>query len=75
MEHNRRYSLIAVESLNSDLSVSPFLQKFMFVCIYVFLGLHLQHMNIPRLGCELELQLLAYATAAARATAMQIRES
>ena len=27
----------------------------------VFLGLHLQHMEIPRLGVKLELQLLAYA--------------
>ena len=30
----------------------------------LFLGLHLQHMEIPRLGVESELQLLAYATAA-----------
>ena len=28
-----------------------------------FLGPHLQHMEIPRLGVELELQLLACATA------------
>ena len=34
---------------------------------FVFLGLHLQHMEVPRLGVESELQLLAYATA----TAMQ----
>ena len=37
-----------------------------FVCL-VFLGLHLQHMEVPRLGVELELQLLGTATA----TAMQ----
>ena len=30
---------------------------------FVFLGLHLQHMEVPRLGVELELQLLAYITA------------
>ena len=30
---------------------------------FVFLGLHLEHMEFPRLGVELELQLSAYATA------------
>ena len=30
-----------------------------------FLWLHLQHMEVPRLGIESELHLLAYATAAA----------
>ena len=30
-----------------------------------FLWLHMQHMEVPRLGVELELQLLAYATATA----------
>ena len=33
--------------------------------VAVFLGLHLQHMEIPKLGIELELQLLAYAPAMA----------
>ena len=35
----------------------------MYVCLFVFLGPHLGHMEIPRLGVLLELQLLAYATA------------
>ena len=30
---------------------------------FSFLGPHLQHVEVPRLGVELELQLLAYATA------------
>ena len=30
---------------------------------YCFLGLNLQHMEVPRLGVKLELQLLAYTTA------------
>ena len=30
-----------------------------------FLGLNLQHMEVPRLGVKWELQLLAYATATA----------
>ena len=32
------------------------------VIFFFFLGLHLQHMEIPRLGIKLELQLLATAT-------------
>ena len=32
---------------------------------FFFLGLHLLHMEIPRLGVESELQLLAYTTATA----------
>ena len=32
---------------------------------FCFLGPHLQHMEVPRLGVELELQLLAYTTATA----------
>ena len=41
----------------------PFL--FFFVFFFVFLGLHLQHMKVPRLGAETELQLPAYTTATA----------
>ena len=42
---------------------------FIYLFIYLFstLWLYLQHMELPRLGVELELQLLAYATV----TAMQ----
>ena len=32
-------------------------------CFFHFLGLCLQHMEVPRLGIESELQLLAYTTA------------
>ena len=39
-------------------------QLFIYFC---FLGLHLWHMEVPRLGVESELHLLVYATA----TAMQ----
>ena len=35
------------------------------VCVCVCLGPHLQHMEVPRLGVESELQLLAYTTATA----------
>ena len=37
----------------------------LWVCLFCFLGLYLRHMVIPRLRVELELQLLAYTTAAA----------
>jgi len=33
-----------------------------FVCLFVFLGPHLRHMEVPRLGFQLELQLPAYTT-------------
>jgi len=33
--------------------------------LFLFLGLHLQHMEVPRLGVKSELQLPAYATATA----------
>ena len=36
-----------------------------FFNFFFFLGPHLQHMEVPRLGAELELQLPAYTTAIA----------
>ena len=39
---------------------------FLFVCLLAcFLGLHVQHMRVPRLGVKPELQLPAYTTATA----------
>ena len=38
---------------------------FVLYCFVLFLGLHPQHMEVPRLGVELELQLPAYTTATA----------
>ena len=38
---------------------------FLFLYIFFFLRLHLQHMEVPRLGVEQELQLQAYAMAPA----------
>ena len=37
----------------------------LFVCLLPFLGPHLQHMDVPRLGVESEVQLPVYATATA----------
>ena len=41
---------------------SEFLWFFCFFFFFCFLGLNLWHMEVPRLGVELELQLLAYTT-------------
>ena len=41
-----------------------FLLCFVLLC-FAFLGPHPQHMEVPRLGVELELYLLAYTTATA----------
>ena len=35
----------------------------LFIYLLIFLGLHLQYMEVPRLGVESELQLMAYITA------------
>ena len=39
--------------------------SFSLILFFVFLALHLQHMEIPRLGVKLELSLPFYATATA----------
>ena len=39
---------------------------FFFFFFFVFLGLHLQHMEVPKLGVESELQLPTYTIAIAR---------
>jgi len=45
--------------------VTEFLIRFSVSFLLFFLGTRLQHMEIPRLGIELELQLPAYTTATA----------
>ena len=50
--------------LNSTLKMPTLLFLFCFVAV-CFLGLHLRHIEVPRLGVQLELQLLAYAAATA----------
>ena len=48
--------------------ISLFLYTWPLLCLFFFfisLGQHLWHMEVPRLGVESELQLLAYATATA----------
>ena len=45
----------------------PGLSATLFISIFIFCfsGLHPQHMEVPRLGVQLELQLPAYTTATA----------
>ena len=38
---------------------------FYFILFFCFLGPHMRHMEVPGLGAESELQLLAYTTATA----------
>ena len=37
----------------------------LFIILFLYLGPHLWHMEVPRLGVESELQLMAYATTTA----------
>ena len=45
---------------------------FFFFLSFAFLGLHLPHMEVPRLGVEWELQLPVYTTAIARPDSSRI---
>ena len=54
--------------MHESLKYGVFLEKFNTIIKFFFsvlLGLHSQHMDVPRLEAELELQLLAYTTATA----------
>ena len=59
------------KSFSRYLICSIFSQAIVYIYIYIFffflhfLGLHLWHMEVSRLGNESELQLLAYTTATA----------
>jgi len=56
-------------SYKRKLLVKSYLCMYVFIYLFtfVFLGPHLQHMEIPRVGVKSELQLLAYTTATATA--------
>ena len=61
-----KFSVITLlQILLQSLSLILFLLVFFFFVFLPFLGLFPQHMEVPRLGVELELQPLAYATAMA----------
>ena len=54
--HGQKYYFGRFDSFHKNICFSFF---------FVFLGPHPQHMKVPRLGVQLELQLPAYATATA----------
>ena len=54
-----------LEEKGSNVIVFFLSLSFYFLFIFCFLGPNPQHMDVPRLGVELELQLPAYATAIA----------
>ena len=63
----RNLEILLTYSFSSSLTEPFFLifKLFLFLFSFLLLGLHPQHMEVPRLGVKLELQLLAYATATA----------
>ena len=75
MLHSKQKSFSSTLSL-AYLSFKIYLYlklKLSYICVYIYIyryiyifcfsGPHLQHMEVSRLGAELELQLLAYTTA------------
>ena len=61
----RVLSLLDVTSSCPSYSLSHCIKNASFFFFFCFLGPHPWHMEVPRLGVELELQLLAFATATA----------
>ena len=51
--------------LASNSIFPPYLFIYLFIYLFGFLGPHLKHMEFPRTGVKLGLQLLAYTTATA----------
>ena len=43
----------------------PLVSFYLFIYLFIYLGPHPQHMEVPRLGVKSELQVLAYTTATA----------
>ena len=66
--------VVAVEVVRRDqiLKKKIYIYIYTYICIFCFLGPHLQHMEVPRLGVESELRLLAYTTVTATSDARLI---
>ena len=64
------YELSFFPTLNTDSDFAQlsiiYIILFSFFFSFCFLGLHLQHMDVSRLGVKSELQLPAYTTATAK---------
>ena len=59
------YHQSTLHGIGSSTGLGTFCYSKVFVGLFCFLGLHSWHMEVPRLGAESELQLLAYTTATA----------
>ena len=57
--------LKATSKIINDNRIFSSIRIFIYVFIFGFSGLHLKHMEVPRLGGKSELRLLAYTTAMA----------
>ena len=65
--------VVAVEVVRRDQILKKiYIYIYIYICIFCFLGPHLQHMEVPRLGVESELRLLAYTTVTATSDASLI---
>ena len=71
MKDKADYSTLGIKAEKSFLFPPPCMPRvgglhiFILLHSFSFLGMHSWHMEVPRLGIESELQLLAYATATA----------
>ena len=66
--------IITAEPQLQDITFSFFLSLSVCVCVCACVCVCLQHVEVPRLGVELELQLLAYTTATAMQDPSHIRD-
>ena len=60
---NEIIDLVGFNLLSYSLLLYLFISSLLFELFFDFLGPHLWHMKVPRLGVKFELQLPAYATA------------
>ena len=69
MKYFKRYNVqtpvLPIAHALINLSVASYLLQVFFFFWLVFLGLHLRHVEVPRLGVQSELLLPAYTTATA----------
>ena len=61
--HSSKLTCYATRELLGVLAFTCQVFFLFFFCFFCFLGPHLRHMEVPRLGVELEQRLLAYTTA------------
>ena len=60
---HQRHFLRLVCREQSSIEHTEMYWSFLFVCLFCFLGPNLWHIEVPKLGVDLELELPAYPTA------------